>query len=164
MGFLALGLQRGQQGVSEGTPLSRQRWLRHSFPLPSPAAASPQRPPPGHRASRALLVPKKPPYPAAPRNAKGCSFPQRLRAAAARLGGGCARWGRSPLPRAAAAGSVPHKLRGAVGSGRHGWDHPESRQLWCHCLARSPRCDSASGRGFGGTASPSVTPQAQKPL
>lgn len=127
-GMLALGLQRGHQAVwgREGDQLCRQRWLRGSPLLPTPAAASPQLPAlgsPGFRAARASQIPKNLRYAATLPHAKGCSFPQRLRAAPARLGGLCPMGG-TPQPQPPAAWgrcswiSAP-KLLGAVGSRNH---------------------------------------------
>lgn len=152
---MALGWQRGHRGVSEETPLSGQRWLQHGFSLPTPAAASPQHPPPGRRAARAPLIPKNPPNPAAPRHAKGCSFPQRLRAAAARPGGAVPDGGDPLCLGLLQPGQPPTNCGGFGGAGGTAGitQNPHRSQ----CPARSPGCDNA--RGFEGSASPSVTPQ-----
>lgn len=162
-GVLALGLQGGHQAV-RGDRLCRQRWLCGPL-LPDPTAASPQLPAPGSlgcRAARASPVPKNLLYPVTLPNAKGCSFPQRLRAAPARLGGLCPTGG-TPQPQPPHCPGLlqpdqPHQTAGSRGERESPSLAPASPQPSSRCTARPSGCDAGSTRGASTLASPSMPP------
>lgn len=109
------GVCRRDSGVSEGGHLCH--------PLTSPLLQ--QHPPSTHPG--ALLTPKNLPIHGS-EQFKGLQLPPAAMGCSSTARGGCARWGRPRSPGAAAAGSAPQKLRGALGSRsrRCSWQNPDS--------------------------------------